>query len=274
MSPTIELTSALTNEDAAVLRRYLADPFHLSDQDWQRLRAVIDSLSQSTVVFGDRRYRFKRFYAIFINGTYARPYLQQLGELDDLQREGVALQASIARKLMAWLRANGLIPTLVSDAEYLIVYCLYWWAAFARGYLFEQIIIRDLTADGIDLQAHAPEKGTERYTPFDLMISPLGKGDIKTSIYFLDAFPDPPVDFYITRLYDVVKRKVIQAVFLKPAVWQRIDGHPQAGSVIEAPRIFPRPVVVQIAGMSWVMVEYALWKKHLLNWQQKGTDNE
>ena len=195
---TIELAPDLTAEDMEALRRYLADSFRLSDDEWQRLRTAIDQLSQSTVIFGGRQYHFSRFYAVFVNGTYAQPFLQQLRHLSDLQREGPALQADVARKITTWLRANGLVPSVVPGADFLFIYCLYWWAAFARGYLFEQIVIRDMQAAGIHFQAHAPEQGEERYTPYDLAIPGLGNGDIKTSLYFLDDLPDPPADFYIT----------------------------------------------------------------------------
>jgi hypothetical protein len=119
---SIELPPTLTTEDNAILRFYLADSFRLSDAQWQRLRTAIDNLSSSTVIFGGRRYRFKRFYNAFINGTYAYPFLQQLSTLDNLEREGAVLQADIARKIVAWLHANGILPATIAGAEYLIVY--------------------------------------------------------------------------------------------------------------------------------------------------------
>jgi len=271
---TIELASDFTAEDAEVLRHYLADPFRLSGQDWQRLRTAIDRLSRSTVVFDSQRYAFKRFYAIFINGTYARPFLRQLRHLSDLQREGPALQAEVARKIAAWLRANGLVPSVVPGAEYLLIYCLYWWAAFARGYLFEEAVIRDMQEAGIRFQAHVPERGWERYTPFDLSVPGFGNGDIKTSLYFLDVLPDPPADFYITRLYDAEQQAVKQVVFLSPSAWEKLNGAPQPATIAEAPQIFPSPVITEIAGRPWVVVEYELWKDRLLRWQQKGEEND
>lgn len=267
---TIELTPGLTAEDMEVLRRYLADSFRLSDQEWQRLRAAMDRLSHSTVVFGGRRYRFRRFYDVFINGTYARPFLRQLRHLSDLRRDGPALQADVARKITTWLRLNGLVPSAVAGADYLLIYCLYWWAAFARGYLFEQIVIRDMKAAGIRFQAHAPERGWERYLPYDLSVPVLGNGDIKASLYFLDDLPDPPADFYVTRLYDAEQREVRQVVFLAPHAWERIDGAPLPATICEAPRSFPSPVIVEIAGKPWIVVEYEVWKDRLLRWQLKG----
>lgn len=270
----IELASDLTAEDVEVLRRYLADSFRLSDQEWQRLRTAIDRLSRSTVVFGGRRYRFRRFYNVFINGTHARPFLRQLRHLSDLQHEGPALQANVARKITTWLRLNGLVPSAVPGADYLMIYCLYWWAAFARGYLFEQVVIRDMKAAGIHFQAHEPERGWERYTSYDLSVPGLGNGDIKASLYFLDDLPDPPADFYVTRLYDAEQREVRQVVLLTPHAWRRMDGVSRPATIIEAPRIFPSPVAVEIAGKPWIMVEYKVWKDSLLRWQPEGDRND
>lgn len=98
----------------------------------------------------------------------------------------------------------------------------------------------------------------------------LGNGDIKASLYFLDDLPDPPADFYITRLYDAEQREVRQVVFLTPHAWRRIDGTPRPATITEAPRVFPAPVVVEIAGKPWIVVEYEVWEDRLLHWQLEG----
>lgn len=167
---TVTITAKLTDEDIAVLRRYLANAVHLSEREWRTLRNAIDRLSACEVDFNGRRYTFQRFYATFINGTYARPFLRQLPEVKNLGQDGAALQAMIARKILTWLKANGVQPTTVSGAEFLMIFCLYWWAAFARGYLFEQVVIRDLQASDVRYEAHVPAKGQERYTSYDLFI--------------------------------------------------------------------------------------------------------
>lgn len=89
------------------------------------MRSAIDLLAQSTIVFAERRYTFQQFYAVFINGTYARPYLRQLAETDTLERDGPQLQAETARKILAWLRLNGLTPSIISGAEYLTMPVIY-----------------------------------------------------------------------------------------------------------------------------------------------------
>ncbi len=175
----------------------------------------------------------------------------------------------MARKILAWLRLSGLTPLAVPNAEYLIIYCLYQWASFARGYLFERIVLKDLADGGILLTAHVPERGTERYSASDLQIGGIGQGDIKTSLYFLDELTDARSEFYITRLYDAQNRVLRQVVFMTPLGWQQVNGKPRPTSITEAARHFPHPVLVEAAGKSWVVVEYTVWKERILRWQTR-----
>jgi hypothetical protein len=269
MTPSIliELAPGLTQRTRAALQTYLGNPFRLSDADWQLIRSAIDLLARSTVIFSERRYSFKQFYATFVNGTYARPYLQQLAATATPERDGPTFQAEIARKILAWLHLSGLTPLAVADAEYLIIYCLYQWASFGRGYLFERIVLKDLMDAGIALAAHLPERGGERYSASDLTVSGIGQGDIKTSLYFLDDLADARSDFYITRLYDAQARSLRQVVVMTPQSWQLVNGEPHPATIAEAARHFPQPVLVEAAGKSWVMVEYAVWKDRILRWQ-------
>ena len=88
MAPSIfiEVAPGLTTEARTALRNYLSDQFRLSDTEWQQVRSAINLLARSTVTFSGRRYTFKQFYGVFINGTYARPFLQQLATAVDLER--------------------------------------------------------------------------------------------------------------------------------------------------------------------------------------------
>ena len=161
------------------------------------------------------------------------------------------------------------MPSAIPGAEYLIIYCLYQRASFGRGYLFERIVIQDLKIAGIALFAHAPERGRKRYTPSDLSISGIGDGDIKTSLYFLEDLAEPQADFYITRMYDAKDHAVRQVVFMTPQGWQQVDGEPHQSSIAQAARNFPRPVLVETANRSWVVVEYGVWKDRVLKWQER-----
>jgi hypothetical protein len=113
----IELTPELTSSGITILRRYLAQSNQFTDREWQQVRTAIDLLARSIVLYGNRRYSFERFYATFINGTYARPFLAQLQSVDNLQQHGVALQAESARKIVTWLFASGISPRLVPGAD-------------------------------------------------------------------------------------------------------------------------------------------------------------
>jgi len=248
-------------------------PARCSSAGWPRRPTRFTSrcaaASRSRPTFSERRYTFQQFYAVFINGTYARPYLRRLAETDAPERDGPQLQAETARKILAWLRLSGLTPSAIPGAEYLTIYCLYRWASFGRGYLFERIVIEDLRAAGIVLAAHAPQHGRERYTASDLSIIGLGDGDVKSSLYFLDDLADPQSNFYITRLHDAESRAIRQVVLMTPQGWRQLDGEPRPAAIAQAGRYLPRPVLVEAAGRAWVMVEYAVWKDRVLRWQSR-----
>lgn len=70
-----------------------------SGQEWRTLRQVVDKLARAEVQFGTQRYRFAQFYRAFINGTYAYPFLAELAELADIERDGLKRQAQIARQI-------------------------------------------------------------------------------------------------------------------------------------------------------------------------------
>ena len=267
----IELAQDLSNADAELLRRYLTGTW-FSAQEWQGVRAAIDRLARSSVVFQARRYPFRAFYDTFINGAYAYQFLREIGKLTDFQRESSALQAGVARKIVAWLLANSLTPGAVPGVEFLHIYCLYRWAIFARGYIFEQLVLRDLNKSGVGFLPHLPDQGaTERFSRFDLFVNELGGGDIKASLYFLDDLPEPPADFYITKLYDNERRQLWQVVFLSPAAWQKLGGEtPQPSTIATAAQKFPRPLRIEIGSRRWVVVEYKAWKVQLRQHQLQG----
>jgi len=171
-------------------------------------------------------------------------------------------------------RLNGLVPAAVSGADYLLIYCLYWWGAFARGYLFEQVVIRDMDAAGVQFPGSRAGTGSGALYAVRSFCASTGSRRHQGISLFLDDLPDPPADFYITRLYDVEQRAVRQVVFLTPHAWRRIDSTPRPASIVEAPRLFPSPVLVEIGGTPWVVVEYGVWKDHVLRWQLEGGSHD
>ncbi len=125
----------LTAHEITILRRYLTESHLFSGREWRELRQVIDKLASCEVQFGAHRYHFAQFYRVFINGTYAYPFLTKLADLSDIEQEGLKLQARVARQIWEWLRLNGIQPGLAPHAEYLVAFCLYRWGAFTRGHV-------------------------------------------------------------------------------------------------------------------------------------------
>ncbi len=154
----------------------------------------------------------------------------------------------------------------------LLAHCLYWWNSFGKGYLYEVTIFRDLRATGIRFVGHDLRHREERLSPSDLVV--LGHhGDIKTSTYFLHVTRTFPLrhDFYITRLFEVGKRKWHDAVILKPSFWMEINGEPQLGSIEETLRFFPQAVLVEVHNVQLIVVSYEYWKQKVkIRQQQEG----
>lgn len=143
-----------------------------------------------------------------------------------------------------------------------LVYCLYGWQSFARGYAFEVEIMRDLTRSGIHFQMHDIRRRIERYSPADLIVLNL-MGDIKTSIYFLQQqiSGELPNDFYITRLYDKGQERTL-VVFQKPFAWEVIGGSTAVPGTLESVlSLLPTPVQIAQHGIILVVVEYESWKQ-------------
>jgi hypothetical protein len=265
----------LTAHETTILRRYLTESHLFSGQEWRELRQIIDKLAGCEVQFGTQRYRFAQFYRAFVNGTYAYPFLAELAGLSDVEQEGLKLQARVARQIWEWLRLNGIQPSQVPHAEYLVAFCLHQWGAFARGHIFEALVLRDLQHAGVEMTPHDPI--VERFAPYDLYVPGLGYGDIKTSGYFLDDLTAdaPTADFYVTRLYVPKSRRYQRAVFVRPRTWRRLWSQNKRSREIFVTSLpaavdhFPQVTRVQIEHLTWVVVEYETWKRILLQKQQE-----
>ena len=270
----------LLPNDVVILRRYLSESHRFSGTEWQLLRQALTRLEQGTVHFGNRTYPFPQFYRTFINGTYAIPFLQSIEQSAELQREGTKAQADVAQRIWQWLQGNSIVAGQIPYAEYLIIYCLAEWGAFARGYLFEITIVRELQRAGLITQAHDPVM--ERFSPYDLYVHGLGYGDIKTSGYFLDDLvkTPPPADFYITRIYTPQIRKYSYVVFVTPAAWQRLSTDQSAvsleivSSLTAAVAFLPRGVRLRIEHLEWIMLEYTQWQAWVRRMQLRHKHNE
>ena len=128
-----------------------------------------------------------------------------------------------------------------------------------------------MEASTIVFQAHDLLDRQARYTPYDLIVSG-EEGDIKASAYFLYVARSFPLrcEFYILRAFDSYSRQWRRMVVLKRAVWNRIDGETTFRPVEQALNIPSAPIETDIFGEAVVVVDYALWKRHILHYQQKG----
>lgn len=270
----------LTPDDKVILKQYLNESYRFTGTEWQLLRQALARLEKGRIEFGNRTYPFPQFYRTFINGTYAIPFLRSIEHLVDLQNEGTQAQATVAQRIWQWLQSNGIVVGRIPHAEYLIIYCLAEWGAFARGYLFETMILRELQSAGILTQAHHPV--TERFSPYDLYVPGLGYGDIKTSGYFLDDLVNVPAtaDFYITRVYTPQRRKYMYVAFLTPLAWQRLsDDRPPlsletVSSLTAAVALLPRGVRLRIEHLEWIVLEYVQWQQSVRRMQLRYKDDE
>lgn len=262
----IILPSTFTQSDSDILAQYLREGHRLSWQDWQALARVMDKLKHGQVWFQDRQHTFHRFYEQMVDRPYAGPFLDQLYDLTDVAPAGQGLWATYAKEVTQWLRQTGFQDVQTDYAGYLVAYCLYWWSAFARGHIFELFIFRDLEASGVDFSPHDPRLLSERYARHDLVIGEW-RGDVKLSFYFLGETEAPPLDFYITRVYDRLQHIYQIVVLTKMSVWRQIDGDTLPGQLATALSHLPHPIRLHLGHLIWVLSTFKNWKRQIRIWQ-------
>ncbi len=155
-----------------------------------------------------------------------------------------------------WQRAD------VPQTRLLLSYLLYWWGAFARGYALEVEVYRDLEQSGIVFTAHDLRDALQRYSASDLMISGW-KGDIKTSVYFLQIAVPLKHEFYIVRL-SIKVRVYTLVVFLWSSIWEIINGDTIDCTLETISQHLPHPVRIRHKRHEVVVLDYEEWKWRIL----------
>ena len=269
----ITLTTTLTREESHLLARYIREEYRFSSQEWLRIRRIIGLLSRSKVIFQDQQLTFKQFYERMIDRRYAYPFLDQLYNLTDVMQEGQPLWAATAREIVRWFRQVGCHHAQTKYAGYLVAYCLYWWSAFARGYIFELTVFRKLEGTGIDFKPHDPRLLSERYAKYDLVVDKW-KGDVKLSFYFLSETKAPPLDFYITRVYDRRQRTYQLVVLMKMSDWELIDGYTLPSDLASALSVLSHAIHLRLGQKLWVfrwttkpVSLFEDWTQRIKTWQ-------
>lgn len=261
----IHINPLLTVVHRRVLHEYLRGEGRLTREQWQMLREAIDLLEQSSLVIDEWEYTFKRFYNEFIDKRFAEPFLKALVRLKDVEKEAARLQAATAREIVTSVRLKEFYLKGDSNSHLLLTFCLYWWAAFAIGYIFEVEIFRDLEAARIPFVSHEITNRTERLSAYDLTVLGL-RGDIKYSTYFLTAegAHTTEIDFFITRLFDETNARWEKVVFLTPTAWAVINGRTIPVVLQEAVSVLPKAVAVEIGLETFVIILYKEWKERIL----------
>ena len=261
----IHINPLLTVVHRRVLHEYLRGEGRLTREQWHVLREAIDLLEQSSLVINEQEYTFKRFYNDFIDQRFADPFLNALVGLKDVEQEAARLQAATAREIVVAVRQLEFYRRGDNNSHLLLTFCLYWWAAFAIGYIFEVEIFRDLQAARIPFVSHEITNRAERFSAYDLTVLGL-RGDIKYSTYFLTAedAQTTEIDFFITRLFDETNARWEKVVFLTPTAWAVINGRTILVALQKAVSVFPNAVSVEIGLETFVIILYNEWKERIL----------
>lgn len=271
----IYLHSRLTVADQAIILKYLLNPRALSKDEWVAALAAFDLLSACRVAQSGQSRTFAQFYEDVFDRPHASALLGELLAMEEVESEGARRAEAIGRQVWAELAATELRAPLTTEQRLLAAYCLYWWSSFAKGYITEIAVFRDLARAGISFEAHDLSQPGERYSPDDLHVSGL-RGDIKSSSYFLHSARHFPLrhDFYITTLFDPRARQRRRVVMMQTVAWDRIDGETQPAELEQAVALLPQPVAVAVKGQGLVVVDYNLWKEKIRAFQQRGESYE
>jgi hypothetical protein len=260
----VQLPSGFTSDHERAVIDYLADRL-FGREAWAKAFEAFDLLDQAVLVTAGGRYTFRTLYQQMVDRRMADVYLGELLALHDVKEQSPTLWSHFARQIVSEFTQRGWQRSDVSETRLLLSYLLYWWGAFARGYAFEVEVFRDLRDSGIQFQAHDLLDRQQRYSPSDLAISGMA-GDIKTSIYFVQAAGSLVHDFYITRLFTRGRAHTL-AVLLQSPIWDIINGDPVPGHLDTVVEQLPAPIRIQHRGRELVVMGYDEWKKRILHLQ-------
>ena len=243
-------------------------------EEWRQAIIAFDLLKNAAVLTDGELLPFPVIYRQYVEEPHAGDFIEQLGRAKSVEVEGVSRWATVARAIGPHLAQIGLFRPDVPATRLIVAYCLYWWRSFTLGYALEVEIQRDLRASGIQFQAHDLRQREERLSPYDLVV--LGfKGDIKTSVYFLQAARTRslPHDFYITRIRGRQKTRTL-VVFVQAEMWQTINGETLLVLLEQVADTLPRAARIVHEGIELTVVDYEAWKARVLRRQAQGISDE
>jgi len=182
---------------------------------------------------------------------------------------GVADWAEVAGRIPGILHEAGLLPAEQPAARLLVAYCLYWWYAFAYGYMFEIEVRRDLEQSGVEFLAHSLVSREERLSRHDLEVSGF-RGDIKRSLAFLQTARGRhlPLSFYIVRLTQAGNERTL-VVMMRQPMWNAIDGDTILTTIEALAEVLPTAARIRIGDAEVIVTDYELWKRLVRRRQAK-----
>jgi hypothetical protein len=245
-----------------------------SREEWQVAIRAFDLLKEAAVVTQQDILPFPAVYYRYVDKPHADTFIQTLLKADEIESSGVQAWAEVAVGIPQWLRQVGLASTHQLAARLLIAYCLYWWYAFAYGYIFEVEVLRDLAESGVQFTAHELTSRQGRMSPWDLEV--LGfRGDIKRSLFFPHTLRGRrlPYAFYIISLTQAHRsRKLV--VMMRQAMWDAIDGKATLTTLSNLINVLPATARVRVSGVEVIVADYALWKHLVFQCQSEKEEGD
>ena len=268
----IHLLKPLNVEQQRVLISYLNASHTLTRAEWTIIWDVMDVLRTAIVTVGEKRYTFAEFYRVNIDDVYANSFLDALWNAEQPEFVGRQLKISTSRAIRRLFRTQSWYIPAKKESRWLFAYCVYWWNSFANGYIFEVSVLRDLQKEGIVFSERDIRNPAERFTSADILIEEWA-GDMKNSTYFFFVARSYPLicDFYITRLFNVERRRYDWIVILNKRMWVKIDGETKASDFHHLDECLENPLHFELSSNIFIAVSYLVWKQKLLRYQQGGT---
>ncbi len=244
-----------------VALEWVARGHRFNQREWRTALRAFDLLREAAVVTAKAVLPFSAVYFRYIEEPYADRLIRSLLSAEDVTQAGITGWAEVAGRIPDILREAGLLPPQQPAARLLVAYCLYWWYAFAYGYMFEIEVLRDLEQSGIEFSAHDLVNRDERLSRHDLEV--LGfRGDIKSSLAFLQTVRGRrlPLSFYIVRLTLAGRQRTL-VVMMRQPMWDAIDGDTILTTLEELADVLPSPARIRIGGAEAIVADYELWKR-------------
>jgi hypothetical protein len=238
-----------------------------SREEWQIAFRAFDLLREAAVVTQRGILPFPVVYYRQVDEPCAQTFIQALLDATEVESAGIRAWAEVARWIPGELHRAGLESAHQPATRLLVAYCLYWWYAFAYGYIFEVQVMRDLEQSAIQFTAHNLTVRQERMSSWDLEV--LGfRGDIKRSLSFLQSVRGRhlPLAFYIVRLTQPGRSRML-VVMMRQAMWDTIDGETLLTVLSDLADVLPDTARIRIEGVEVIVADYALWKRLVLERQ-------